>query len=425
MKNGSILIISNQKETGNKIAEKVKLLRDCDSIKISSYTEAISVLNTSQPSLIILHCAENDNVGIIKEIRSLNISKKVPILFITNTLEEEKLYLAFDNGIDDFASLSDSDSIILMKILLSLHKSILYKKIEINNEIMISANIIDKHTGIYLKEKAPIVLRNFFSNSIENNLENTVFMYLRPLSIDNKRLDMYNIANLLKTIPRGNDIVAYGKASGFYLVLYNAGEDGAKSVHKRIKNALKEFCKIYACAAEITNSFEEMEPILYKTLREQIKDEKEFLYLNNLNVDKVIETIDLKDENGKKFKDFKKEFLNSFEKIVTPVFYQIQTTNTERFKNSETNYYINENESKFSIFNNDINSELTITYPSYIKVIVDIKHYEKDKPELVQRLSYDFEDFSEEKLQLLLDEMLNEYEQKLNLKMMQDEIKNE
>ena len=235
MKNNSILIISNNTEVGKQITDKIKLLRECDTIRIVSYIEAISVLNSTQPSIIILYCSKSDSAGIVKEIRAINALDKVPIIFVMDNLVEDILFFAFDNGIDDFFFLTDPDSLVLMRIFLTLQKSVLYKQIDINNQILISANILDKQTGIYVKDKAPLALRNFFSKSIEENLENTIFMYLRPTSLNKKRLNMNKISAVVKSIPRGNDIVAQGKSSGFYLILYNAGIQGANLLQKELR----------------------------------------------------------------------------------------------------------------------------------------------------------------------------------------------
>ncbi|HIS89560.1 TPA: hypothetical protein IAA87_09080 [Candidatus Avigastranaerophilus faecigallinarum] len=418
MKNGSILIISNDNKKGIYISEKIKLLRECDTIRIVSFIEAISVLNSTQPSLILVYCSNSDSISIIKEIRTIKSLDKVPIIFVMDSLVEDLLMYAFDNGIDDFFFLTDTDSVILMRIFLTLQKSILYKQIDIHNEILICANIIDKQTGIYKKEQAPIALRNFFSKSIEENLENTVFMYIKPLAIDNKRLNMSQIASVVKSIPRGNDIIAYGKSSGFYLILYNAGISGAKSVASRIRNTLANKCKIYAIAAEITNSFEEMEPILYQSLKDQIAAGKEFNYLYDLTFNEAAEVIEVRDENGKKFKDFKKEFHTNFEKIVAPVFYQTQTANAEKFPNAKIDFSIEETESKFTISQDNISSELIITYPTYIKLIMDIKHNEEEKQPEIRRLTFDFEDFSADKLTLILNDVINEFSARLNLNIM-------
>lgn len=409
MKNNSILIISNSHEKGKDISAKLKLLRGCDTIKIVSYIEAISVLNITQPNIILLYCSDNDSLNVVKEIRLINSLNKVPILFIADTFNEEKLLYAFDNGIDDFVFLDNSDSVILMRMLLTLQKSVLYKQIDINDKILIAANILDKQSGIYQKDMAAVVLKNFFTQSIEENLENTVFMYIKPVNNSDRRLNLYKIANTVKKTLRGNDIVAYGKSLGFYLVLYNSGKAGAKSVFNRISTALKSDCRIYACAAEIITSFEEMEPVLYTSVREQINTNTDFNYLYDLNFRETVNVLDIKDENGKKLKDFKKEFLQNFEKITAPVFYRIQTLYKDKIKDAEIKYTLNENESKFSIKDAENTSELVITYPTFMKVIIDIRHFIGNNPPKVKRLTYDFEEFSEDKISILLEDMIKEY----------------
>ena len=415
MKKGSILIISNDNKIGLQISEKIKLLRECDVVRTVSYIEAISVLNSTQPSLILVYCSNSDSIGIIREVRAIKSLDQVPIIFVMDNLIEDILMYAFDNGIDDFFFLSDSDSVILMRVFLSLQKSILYKQIEISNEILISAGIIDKQTGIYKKEQAPIALRNLFSKSIEENLENTTFMYLKPVVLQGKKLNMNYISKVIKSIPRGNDIVAYGKGSGFYLLLYNSGISGAKSVSVRIRNSLINECKIYAVAAEVTSSFEEMEPILYQSLKDQISAGKEFNYLYDVSFNEAAEVIDIRDENGKRYKDFKKDFFDNFEKIVAPVFYQVQSANADVFPNANINFSINETESRFSISQANILSEVVITYPAYIKLIMDIRHMQEDEKPYIRRLTYDFEDFSAEKLSSILKDVINEFSERLNM----------
>lgn len=418
MKQGSILIISNDFKIGNQIQDKIKLLRECDTIKIVTYIEAISVLNSTQPSLILIYCSNSDSIGIIKEIRAIKFLNKVPIIFVMNTFVEDKLMYAFDNGIDDFFFLNDTDSIILMRIFLTLQKSVLYRQIDIDNEILISANIIDKQTGIYKKEQGNNALGHFFGQSLEENLENTIFMCIKPVGINNKKINIIEIAKEIKSAPRGNDIVAYGRGSDFYLILYNSGISGAKAVVSRIRNKLANKCKIYAIAAEITASYEEMEPVLYKSLRDQISAGIEFNYLYDLSFNEASQVMDIRDENGKKFKDFKKEFFENIQTIIAPVFYQMQTMNSSKYPEAKIDYDINENTSKFTISEKEIESEVTITYPAYTKLLMDIKHTEGDKHPEIRRLSYDFEDFTEDLLTSILKNVIQEFADRLNLKIM-------
>ena len=144
LKNNSILVISDNADVGKDIVEKVKLLRECDTIRVVSYIESISVLHTSQPSLILLYCANSYSISIVNEIRKLKFLDKVPIIFIMDNFVEELLLYAFDNGVDDFFFLHDPDSIVLIRIFLTLQKAVLYKKTDTDKEILISAGIIDK-----------------------------------------------------------------------------------------------------------------------------------------------------------------------------------------------------------------------------------------------------------------------------------------
>ncbi len=408
MINDTILIITNNKEKGSQISSKIKLLRENDIIKTVSYIECISILSTNKPSLMLLYSEESDSIEIIKEIREIKNLDNVPIILITDKINEEKLFYGFDNGIDDFLFLNEKDSIILMRILLAIQKSILYKQIEMKQDILITDNIIDKETGLYTKEKAATVFRKYFSKSMEEDKTDTVFVYIKPVASGNTLLNNKKISNIIKAIPRGNDIGAYAKESGYYLILFNAGEAGANSVVNRIQKEAGENCIIYAAAAEIRVSFEELEAILNRSLKEQIENEEPYKFINDINL-KEINSVEITNEDGKSFQAFKTDFLNNFEKIAAPVFYEKQNTAKEKYPQALISYYINETESIFSIKQNKQKGELKITYPSYLKVIIDIKQIKEERITDIKRLTYDIEEFSQETLNMLLDDMINEY----------------
>ena len=158
-----------------------------------------------------------------------------------------------------------------------------------------------------------------------------------------------------------------------------------------------------------------MEPILYQKLKEQIDNDIEFNFLQDLKVEEAASKLEIKDETGKSFKDFKSEFFTSFEKIIAPIFYQVRTQIEDKYTEAEIDYKIKEEESRFTLTQNSAKSELIITYPSYIKVIVDIKHIDDKTSPNIRRLTYDFEDFSETTLNSLLSDMVNEFANRLSL----------
>ena len=49
---------------------------------------------------------------------------------------------------------------------------------------------------------------------------------------------------------------------------------------------------------------------------------------------------------------------------------------------------------------------------------MDIKHNEEEKQPEIRRLTFDFEDFSADKLTLILNDVINEFSARLNLNIM-------
>ena len=416
-------MISNNQEIGSKISEKIKLLRECDVVKIVSYIESISVLNSMQPSVILLYCANQDSVGIVKEIRKLKNLDKVPIIFIMDVFVEDLLLYAFDSGIDDFFFLSDPDSIILTRIFLTIQKAVLYKQIETNNDVLIAANIIESSTGLYTKEKTAIVYRKFFEKFCEENIENCVFMYLKPVPIEQKKMSEVKTAKKIKSILRGNDIIGYAKNSGFYIILYNAGITGTQAVLQRIKNNLSAYYDIFATAVEITTDFDKLESCLQKSMKDQLLSGLDFSYVKDISyldkeniIDEKLNLSEPKKTNPKKNnKDLRNEYFDSLDKIVAPVFYRLQTKASSELPDAEVKFDISETESIFSIKQNDIESNIVITFPAYIKLIVDIKHKEKNKKSSVKRLTFEVDEFSEEKLTSIISDVLQDFSSKVNI----------
>ena len=54
---------------------------------------------------------------------------------------------------------------------------------------------------------------------------------------------------------------------------------------------------------------------------------------------------------------------------------------------------------------------------SYTKLLMDIKHSEGDNQPVVRRLSFDFEEFTSDRLTSILKDVVQEFADKLNMKM--------
>lgn len=414
MQSNYILVISNNEEIGATISDKIKLLRECDVIKVVSYIEAISELNTKQPSVILLYCANYDSVNIVKEIRKLKSLDKVPVIFITDTFVEDLLLYAFDNGIDDFFFLSDPDSIILTRIFLTIQKAVLYKQIENDKDILKAANIIDKETGLYTKEHVSSIYTKLFNRCCDENVENAVFMCLKLAFSDTQKGRFKKTAKKIKSLLRGNDEAAFAKNHLLYIILYNAGLKGAQVVFSRIKNSLENIASCYAASSEINAEFEKLEHVLLNTLNQQVNDKEDFNYIKNINILNKDSTSEEKTEILPSANS-RKNYFDSLDEIIAPVFYRIQTSASSILPEADIKFDVSENESVFSIRQNEMITDVVITFPSFVKLVIDIKHKEKNGTPLVRRLTYTIEEFSEEKLSSILNDVVKEFSAKLNL----------
>ena len=150
-------------------------------------------------------------------------------------------------------------------------------------------------------------------------------------------------------------------------------------------------------------------------MKAQIKLGVDYNFIKAQAIKENQKTIEVIDENGKSFKEFKKEFYKNIEKMFAPVFYQAKTKNEKKFENSKIEYEIKEDESNFRIEEGEIKSELKITYPTYMNLIMDIIEKEGKKKPIIRRRTYEFEDISEEKISEIIDEMLSEYTNRISL----------
>lgn len=409
MRNNSILVISNYPEIGEDISNKLKLLRNYDNAKVVSYIEAISISKSIHPSIILIYSSKFDTVDIIKEVKAINSLGNIPTIFITDEYDEEKLLCAFEEGIDDFFFLTDPEEIILMRIMSTIQKSNLYIENDIQKSILIASNILDKRNKFFLRDTGIIAIKEIFSQIFEKNIDNAYLMYLRVSGIKDDNPDIDDIANIITKNIRKNDITVYDKESGFYLILYNTDENGLKIIFNKIFETLQANYQLYACSARITTSFEQMELRLYEETEKQIETNTVYTYICDIeekDVENIFDTGERKKINSDRLKE---EFLRNFENVTAPVFYRIQTKYNDKIKDATIKYIFSENESKFIVSGKENTSELIITYPTNMKIIADIRHFIKGQEPQIKRITYNFNELSEEKTVFLLENMIKEY----------------
>lgn len=101
------IILFNDKDPVLARVSKVKFKNEAgwDLVITSSYKEAISEFKKSKPDLIVTEILLNDNKGrngfdLIKEIRSIDNNRTVPIVVLTDLMQKEDEEKAKKSGAD-------------------------------------------------------------------------------------------------------------------------------------------------------------------------------------------------------------------------------------------------------------------------------------------------------------------------------------
>ena len=110
----------------------------------------------------------------------------------------------------------------------------------------------------------------------------------------------------------------------------------------------------------------------------------------------------------KNFKLFKQAFNKKLEKVITPVFFQMQKMYEEKLFKTKIDQYSNDTLSQFSLKTLDREGELKITYPGFSKINIDVIHKGLDSPEN-KRIRLDLTELDEERLTKILEDFILDF----------------
>lgn len=406
MKRNSILIVFSDKKLAEITSKKINLLRRSDEVTFVSYAEINKIENKIIPSIIMVCHNPSESLSIIDKIKTIFKQKTPPIILVTEHVVEDILIDAFEKEIDDFFSINDSEPIILMRILNTIKKSKLQQKFNTNKDILIEEKYIDAQTEIYKKEAAESILSLLFNKTIKNNIENNVFLRLTLQKEDNNEINLEKIAVVLKNTLRETDIITYGNNNNFNLFLENIDEENTIKLINKINCNLNKKYLIYYTAVRITKDYKETIKIVEPLTNIQYTDKEYFVFLNDVEQIALYDMIQIQRQ---KENISKTEFVKNIDSIVAPVYYQMQTKYSERFKKAEINFCINNSENKFSIKKDGILNELSITYPTKDNIIIDVKESSNNNIIKERNITYHREDFNEDKLTNEIETMIKDF----------------
>lgn len=407
----NIVIISNNKIFAEELKAKILLLRAFDSIAIYDYENAVKSLSKKIPNLIFIYSENSDNTGIIKKIKFNESLKHIPIILLVDNFNQEKMINAFDDGIDDFTISDISEAQILMRLMWGLQKNQLLKELKTQSQILESIGAIDKDSGFYKSEFTKKIFKSKFEE-LAANKSNAVFMTLCADISCKNILPQSFLASILKKSIRREDIVGFAPDNKFYIILNKTDKNGAIKVYEKIKNSLIDTYSVSAAATRIKNDdFEKAERFINKNLTDALIKGSSLIFADEEST-KGFGWLDRQDLKETNFKMFQQIFVKKFAKIVTPVFFQMQTILQDKLFETKVEQLVNESETIFSIEKLPYKSYIKIKYPGYTKINIDIVHI-SNKDKTTERITFDLNELTQLKLEEILQELVKKFQENI------------
>lgn len=412
MQDNNVVIISNNKLVSEQLASKIILLRSIDSIAVFDYENALKSLQEKIPDLILIYSSISDNTNILEQIKFNESLKNVPIIFVAESFSQELLLNLYDNGISDILALNLNETQILMKIMWGLQKRRLLKELETKSEILESIGIIDKDFGFYKASYIEKVFKIKMENIVKSK-DDAIFMALSADINCKNILPQSFLASVLKKSLRQEDIIGFAPDNKFYIILNKTDKKGVLKVYDKIKNNLADTYSISAAAMQIQGTnFQVTERLVNKSLTDAIIKGSSLIFIDNKNENKAFSWLDKSNLKETNFKMFQQIFIKKFDKIVTPIFFQMQTILQDKLFETKIEQYVNESESLFLLERSPFKSYIKIKYPGHSKINIDIVN-SSSKEETSERMTFDINELTQIKIEEILQKLVKIFQENI------------
>ncbi|MEI8129018.1 MAG: hypothetical protein WCG95_05310 [bacterium] len=406
----NIILISNDDKVINILKPKLVLLREIDDILTTTYAEAMKNVKNIAPETILIYCSneKKECLNIINSIKTDEKTKKTSILLIIDKYDQDFILNAYDENITDYLTLNADDAEILIRTIWCLKKNANMATIDKQHRLLEELGVIDKVSGFYANEYCDKFFKTEFTRLKEIN-SNAILMLISASEESKTKLDAFQLAKAIKGSIRNSDVVVHGSANRFYILLEGTQLKGAFCVWEKIKRAVGEQYTINAGISAIDEkTFEEIKDELLGALLEATSTNQDLVIVNKEEKKSSGDWLEKINSTQKNFKLFKQAFNKKLEKVITPVFFQMQKLYEEKLFQTQVEQYSNSALSSFVLRKGNQVSELKITYPGFSKINIDIIHQGLDSPEN-KRIGLDLTELDESRLTKILEDFIQEF----------------
>lgn len=406
----NIILITNDNSVEQILKPKLVLLREVDNIMVTSYSDAVENIKDVTPEIILIYC-DQEKDACIELIKAINVDseiKKTSILLIVKEYNQDFILSAYDENITDYLTIQADDAEILMRTIWCLRKNALARTVSRQNALFEELGIVDKNTGFYNIEYSDKVLENELKN-LNNAGTESILMLVSAGEESKIKLPPIILAKSIKNSTRTSDIMATAPANRFYVLLPGTNLKGAFTVWDKIKRNLGEAFVINASVSAIEQkSFSTLKTPLLNALIEAVSTRQDLIIVSEEEKQYSGDWLDKINTSQKNFKLFKQAFNKKLDKVITPIFFQMQKLYEEKLFKTKIEQYSNSTLSSFALKGEDQTSELKITYPGFSKINIDIIHHGLDSPEN-KRISLDLTELDESKLTEIIEDFIKEF----------------
>lgn len=407
----NIILVTNEDRIKDLLQPKLVLLREVDDILVTDYTASIEKIKDITPEAVLIYCSQEKDecLEIIRRIKADEKTKNISVLLILDKYSQDFVLSAYDENISDFLTIDADDAEILMRTIWCLKKNAQLIKTQKQYNLLEKLEVIDRITGFYTEKYCDKIFENEFSDLKENNAEG-ILMLISASEESKTKLNPANLAKAIKTSTRNSDVIVHASSNRFYVLLGETQLKGAFCVWEKIKRTLGEQFTINAGISSIEEkSFEQIKDDLLNAIIESNSTKQDLIIVNQKEEnDSSEDWLEKINSTQKNFKLFKQAFNKKLDKVITPVFFQVQKLYEEKLFETQIEQYSNSTLSAFILKKADKISELKITYPGFSKINIDIIHQGLDSPEN-KRISLDLTELDETRLMQVLEEFIEEF----------------
>ena len=397
-----IVLICNNEELTEDIKAKILLLRGNDEFSVIRENNCIEYVLNTKPSVIFYHVGfESENfIKFLEEIKNTHTLNSSSIIAIFDYLNENTLCTAFEKGMTDFLMTDSTDSEFTIRTIWALQKTEILKQADSKNNILSQLQIIDEENNTYTENYTYTILKE------ESTKDWGTFTVIAPdIEIRSKKSSELLMKEIKKNI-RSNDILGFASDYKIYLWFKKTETKNVLKILEKIQNNIKENITFSAGFIETKNiEFDKAEDLANTALSKALLKGNSFVCAQEPKQKDMFFEKDV--QNFKLNKEF---LIKKVEKVLSPLFYQIQKRLEEKLFETKIIQKVEEDLSYFCLENKNIKSTFSVKSSGFTQITIEMTH-ESEKEEIKPRKVFlEKEEFNEERIEYLLDSFIKYFQ---------------